>query len=139
MLAAGREEGPRHWTSHCGGEPLSPRFVWGGGDRRIRPCPRHPVPGPSWARRFSHEDLAKAFGRRVWSLAVSTAGEVWSLRVATAEGTRSFGYDDAHRRLAAARGWDALPSPARAARAVAGGWEVVGVGRGHRVGLCLAD
>jgi len=75
----------------------------------------------------------------VISLAVSTASGVWALRVTTADGERSFGYDDAHRRLAAVRGWDALPSPARSGRAIAGGWEVAGAGRGHRVGLCLAD
>jgi hypothetical protein len=139
MIVAARGEGPRRWTSHCGGEPLSPHFVWGGGDRRVRPCPRHASPAARWTRSFSGEELARAFDRRVTSLAVGAVGGVWALRVATAGGERSFGYDDAHRRLAAVRGWDALPSPARSARRVAGGWELAGVGRGHRVGLCLAD
>jgi hypothetical protein len=139
MLAAAREDGPRHWSSHCGGEPLSPHYVWGIGDRRVRPCPRHARPGASWTRRFSDEDLARALGQAVTSLAVTAMGGVWSLRVVTADGARSLGYDDAHRRLAAVHGWDALPSPARGARPVPGGWELAGVGRGHRVGLCLAD
>src|SRR4030095_15972988 len=40
-LAAPRRPGPREWSSHCGGAPLSAHFVWGNGDRRVWPCPRH--------------------------------------------------------------------------------------------------
>ena len=66
------------------------------------------------------------------------AGEdqgAWGLRA----GSRVLRYDEAHRLLAEVLGWDALPSPASRLRPVAEGYEVEGVGSGHRVGLCLAN
>ena len=140
VRAAAGEDGPRHWTSHCGGEPLSPHFLWGNGDHRVWPCPRHAsAPGPAWARRFTEEQLRRAFGAPVTSLSVVEVAGVWSLRVETALGTSDLRYDEAHRRLAAVLGWSALPSPATRMAPVPGGFEAEGVGLGHRVGLCLAD
>ena len=134
-----REPGPRQWTSHCGGRPLSGHAVWGNEDQRVWACGRHPSPSAAWSRRWKEADLQAVFGGRVRSVVVTEAGGVWRLRVETAAGTEALGYDDVHRRLAATLGWAALPSPATAVVREKGAWRVEGFGLGHRVGLCLGD
>jgi len=138
ILAAARQPGPDQWTAHCGGRPLSARFVWGSGDDRVQPCPRH-GPASPWVRTWRSADLARAFGAPVDRLAVSTDGGVWGLRLGEGPAARTLRFDQAHRLLAAVLGWDALPSPADTVVAVPGGFQVQGVGSGHRVGLCLGD
>jgi hypothetical protein len=138
VVAASRQAGPRQWSSHCGGAPLSAHFVWGSDDRRVWSCPRHAGPSASWTRDWPAAALARAFGGRVLSLDVE-ADDVWSLRVRTERGLEGFRFDDARRRLAAALGGEPLPSPATRVSRVTDGFRAEGVGRGHRVGLCLAN
>jgi stage II sporulation protein D len=138
-IGAARNPGPRQWTSHCGGRPLSAHAVWGNEDRRVWACSHHTGPSAAWSRRWNDADLRAVFGDRVRSMAVTEALGVWKLCVETAAGIESLGYDEAHRRLAATLGWAALPSPATAVAREGGAWRAEGVGLGHRVGLCLGD
>jgi hypothetical protein len=138
VLAASRRPGPRQWTSDCGGAPLSAHFVWGNGDRRVWPCPRHAGAAETWSRAWPAAALARAFGGRVVSVDVD-ADDVWSLAVRTEHGLDRFRFDDARRRLVAAMGGEPLPSPAARVSRVTDGFRAEGVGRGHRVGLCLAN
>jgi hypothetical protein len=138
VVAASRHAGPSQWSTHCGGAPLSAHFVWGNGDRRVWSCPRHPGPSASWTRDWPAVALARAFGGRVLSLDVE-ADDVWSLRVRTERGLERFRFDDARRRLASAMGGGPLPAPAARVSRVTDGFRAEGVGRGHRVGLCLAN
>jgi hypothetical protein len=137
IQAAARQPGPDHWSAHCGGQPLSPRFVWGTGSDQAEPCPRHAHPAALWTRFWPAAQLAQAFGAPVRSLVVTTEGGTWGLRVVSPNGSQTLRYDDAHRRLATVLGWDALPSPADSAVPATGGFRVSGRGYGHRVGLCL--
>jgi hypothetical protein len=139
IVRGAREPGPRQWTSHCGGHPLSAHAVWGNRDLRVWACGRHPGPSALWARRWSDADMKAVFGGRVRSMGVIDVGGVWRLAVETSSGAETLAYDDAHRRLAAALGWAALPSPATTVVREAGGWRAEGPGLGHRVGLCLGD
>ena len=139
MAAAALEPGPHLWSSHCGGAPLSAHFVWGNGDRRVWKCPRHVEPTASWSREWPASSLARAFGGRLSSIRVDEEDGTWSLRLRTERGEERLGFDEAHRRLEAALGGDALPSPAARVSRVADGFRAEGVGRGHRVGLCLAN
>jgi len=133
-----RREGPRFFTGHCGGAPLSAHAVWGGGDRRVWRCDRHgPQDRASWARDWTDRALGRAFGAAVADLVVDQSDGVWRLRARTVEGERGLSYDQVHRLLAPVLGWDALPSPADRVRRVSGGFRAEGRGRGHRVGLCL--
>jgi hypothetical protein len=79
-----------------------------------------------------------AFGPGVRSIGIADQDGAWRLEVEAAEGRLRLSYDDAHRRLAAALGWAALPSPADTVTRTARGYRAEGVGLGHRVGLCLA-
>jgi hypothetical protein len=140
ILEAARSPGPSQWTAHCGGEPLSPHALWGGPDRGVTPCPRHGAGSSDpWARLWSAAALEKAFGAPVQSLEVTADEGIWTLRVRTAKGERNYRYDEAHRALATAAGWDALPSPADRVEKAEDGFRAVGRGSGHRVGLCLAE
>ena len=87
----------------------------------------------SWPR----AEVARAFGPSVEALEVAEERGTWVLRVRSLGKWRAWRYDDAHRRLAEVLGWDALPSPAERVEPAADGWRATGVGRGHRVGLCL--
>jgi hypothetical protein len=133
-----RRPGPGQWTADCGGAPLSPHALWGNGDREA--APRHDAHhDPPWRRLWRREDLARAFGGEVLDLALAHPDGVWTLVVRSEGGTRPFRFDEAHRRLARVLGWDALPSPADAVEPTAEGFLAHGVGRGHRVGLCLRE
>lgn len=139
VLQEARRPGPDQWTSHCGGRPLSAHAVWGSGDRSSHACVLH-GPGATrpWSRTWSRADLARAFGSPPRSLRVREDDGVWGLEVDTdAGGTRVLLYDEAHRQLAAVLGWGALPSPADRIFPSGSGWRGLGVGLGHRVGLCL--
>jgi hypothetical protein len=139
VLRSSRAPGPRHWTSHCGGRPLSEHALWGRGDRRVWACDRHTAPSAPWTRIWEHDAVEAAFGGPVRSLAVKEVDGGWTLAAETATGREAFSYDEAHRRLAVKLGWAALPSPADAVVRVAQGWRAEGVGLGHRVGLCLGE
>jgi len=135
-----RRPGPSHWTSHCGGESLSAHFVWGTGDATVAACPRHgPARSRPWSRAWPRRDVEDAFGPGVRRLAVVSEGGTWRLRVENAAGTRAWLFDEAHRALAPALGWAALPSPADRVSEADGAFLAEGRGLGHRVGLCLAD
>lgn len=138
ILLLAKEPGPLQWTSHCGGAPLSAHFVWGNGDRRVWPCPRHTRPAP-WSREWPDRALARVFGSAVRSLEVVTRDGVWTLDVRTSANAKSLRFDDVHRGLATVLGQDALPSPATRVMRITDGFRVEGIGSGHRVGLCLAD
>ncbi len=137
---------PDLWTAHCGGDPASSHFIWGGGDRRITGCPRHPKgSGKMWRREWPAADLSAAFGSNPEAIAVTTVDGQWRLNIrlaardsARGSTTLSLNYDDAHRRLAARLGWDALPAPASRVSRTNSGFVAEGTGFGHRVGLCLA-
>jgi hypothetical protein len=133
-------DGPRLFTGHCGGAPLSAHFVWGNGDGRVWRCDRHAAGGAAaWSRLWSEADASRALGATVAQMDVITVGGVWTLRARTAGGNLDLRYDEAHRRLAAVLGWDALPSPAERIVRSAGGFHAEGLGSGHRVGLCLGE
>lgn len=140
VARAAREPGPSQWTAHCGGEPLSPHAIWGGADRGVTPCPRHDASrSDPWTRYWSAASLSKAFGGPVDALSVVWPNGVWTLRVKQPSRSLDLSYDDAHRRLAAVLGWDAMPSPADRVMVDADGFTATGRGSGHRVGLCLGD
>lgn len=144
QAVAGARSEPRgvaQWTADCGGYPISPHFVWGGGDRRVTMCPRHPLGrGPTWKRTWPVADLSAIFGAEPLSMDVVTVDGQWFLRVKLTgkSATADFNYDDAHRRLAARLGWDSMPAPASRVTRTAQGFTAEGVGFGHRAGLCLA-
>jgi len=143
LMAAIRSEaarpGPSHWTSHCGGAPLSERFVWGSDSETKATCPRHSaLDARPWRRVWAESDVAAALGP-VRSLRVVTDGGVWRLRGETANGWQEWLYDEAHRLLSRRLGWGGLPSPADSVSDEGGGYVAIGRGLGHRVGLCLAD
>lgn len=138
MLKKGQEPGPAYWSTHCGGEPLSPHALWGNGDRNIQPCPHHPQPTPPWTRLWSHKVISKAFGNDA-ELSLEWPNGVWTLCVHQNGKTTRLNYDQAHRRIYTVLGWDALPSPARAIQKNDDGYVVEGVGFGHRIGLCLGS
>jgi stage II sporulation protein D len=136
---AAREPGPHLWSSHCGGAPLSAHFVWGNGDRRVWSCARHVAPAASWSRDWPAAAIARAFGERVRSIDVDEESGMWSLRIRATGGEERLGFDEARRRLDAAVGRDALPSPAARVSRVTDGFRAEGSGLGHRVGFCLAN
>lgn len=138
MLALSRQPGPARWTSHCGGEPLSPHAVWGGGDLRVFACERHgPTDRRPWSRRWSQSEVLRAFGGPVDALEVTEERGQWRLAVTAGGARRLLSWDDAHARLAGVLGWGALPSPADHVGREGPGWRADGRGLGHRVGLCL--
>ncbi len=138
IVARARQPGPHFWTSHCGGGPLSAHFVWGNGDDRVWPCPRHAEAIP-WSREWTDAVLARVFGARVSSLSVETDAGVWSLVARIGGREKRLRFDDAHRRMAEVLGAKALPSPATRVSRITDGFRVEGVGHGHRVGFCLAN
>jgi hypothetical protein len=113
--------------------------VWGNGDRRVWPCARHVAPAATWSRDWPAAAIARAFGERVRSIDVDEEGGMWSLRIRASGGEERLGFDEAHRRLDAAVGRDALPSPAARVSRVTDGFRAEGSGQGHRVGFCLAN
>jgi len=133
------------WTADCGGDPASPHFIWGGGDRRMTACPRHPRGSRrGWRREWSASDLAGVFGSKPESIEVAIVDGQWLLKVRLAARdplrgatTLSLTYDEAHRRLATLLGWDAMPAPATRVFRTSRGFLAEGTGFGHRVGLCL--
>ena len=135
------------WTADCGGDPVSPHFVWGGDDRRAATCARHPRgSGRTWRREWSAAEAEAAFGARAETIDVTIVDGQWFLKVKTARSSVASGtsntltltYDDAHRRLARRLGWNAMPAPASRVLRTPAGFVAFGVGFGHRVGLCLA-
>ena len=139
VLALAARPGPAAFTGHCGGAPLSPFEVWGRGSREATPCPRHgPSDDDAWERLLPSPALDATFGRVSGLVAVVVDG-VRRTRVTTREKSVDLLYDDLHRALAPALGWDALPSPPDSFSRDSGGWRARGRGRGHRVGLCLAS
>jgi len=140
MQELAQTPGPSLWSSDCGGAPLSPHALWGNGDRRVAPCPRHnSQPRTPWRRHWTSRDLAKAFGEPVLELALEHPDGVWTLKVRGATRSRDYSFDEAHRLLARVLGWEALPSPADTLRPDSDGFTAEGVGSGHRVGLCLGE
>lgn len=140
VTALARQPGPSRWSSDCGGAPLSPHAVWGQGDREVQPCPRHTLrPASPWQRAWPFGAVHKAFGFFVETAEITWPGGVWTLVLSGSEGRKTYRFDDAHRRIARQLGWDALPSPADTIELTAQGFRVMGVGQGHRVGLCLGD
>jgi hypothetical protein len=132
--------GPSQWTSHCGGAPLSAHYVWGSSDRSVSRCRLHDAGDTRpWTRFLSDAAVADAFGPGVRGLRVVESDGVWTLLVDTPEATRRMLYDEAHRLLARALDWGALPSPATRVVRESGGFRAEGVGLGHRVGLCLGE
>jgi len=144
--ARAQPRGADLWTADCGGDPASPHFIWGGGDRRVTLCPRHPRgSGRIWRREWSAADLVAVFGTRPEAIDIAVLGGQWMLKVRLAprqSGRNSTSltltYDEAHRRLAERLGWDAMPAPATRVSRTSSGFVVEGRGFGHRVGLCLA-
>jgi hypothetical protein len=145
--ARDRPDGPDLWTADCGGEPVSPHFIWGGADRRVTLCPRHPKgSGKVWRREWPVADLAEVFGSRPEAIEVATVDGQWMLKArldprasssTSMPTTIALTYDEAHRRLASRLGWDAMPSPAARVMRTSAGFVAEGVGFGHRTGLCL--
>ena len=143
--ARAEPRGPDMWTADCGGDPVSPHFIWGGGDRRVVACPRHPKgSGRVWRREWPEADLIAVFGSKPLAIDVTTIDGQWMLKVTLASRasggsptTIALPYDEAHRRLAQRLGWDAMPAPAARVSRTGGGFVAEGVGFGHRAGLCL--
>jgi hypothetical protein len=140
VVEESRSAGPAHWTSHCGGRPLSAHALWGGGDRSVVACPLHDASSARpWRRTWPDAALAGAFGGRVSDIRIAPEDGVYHVAVTTPAGPQRLLYDEAHRRLAAALGWGAMPSPPDRVVRAAGGFRAEGVGLGHRVGLCLGE
>lgn len=140
ILSTSEQPGPSQWSSHCGGTPLSPHEVWGFGNRDAPPCARHGFTDTRpWVREWPAAALRAAFGGTVERAEVGQEDGVWVLKVTGERPERVLRYDEAHRTLAKALGWWALPSPADRIEPVPGGFRATGVGLGHRVGLCLGD
>ena len=138
MLSAARQPGPARWTSHCGGEPLSPHTVWGGDDLRVYHCSRHPpLERAPWSRVWPQGAVDRALGGRVDELRLAPDDGIWTLLAVRQGVPLSLRWDEAHARLAGVLGWGALPSPADRVVRDAGGFRATGRGLGHRVGLCL--
>ena len=132
-------DGGLAFTGHCGGTPLSAYEVWGRGSREAPPCPRHgPAEAAEWERLLTDAALSSAFGSPVVELRPLVVSGVRKTRVATKERTVDLLYDELHRTLVPALGWDALPSPPDSFQRIPEGFLARGRGRGHRVGLCLA-
>lgn len=139
VLSLSALEGPSQFTGHCGGTPLSSHEVWGRGSREAPACPRHgPSDAAAWERLLPDAALASAFGSPVVELRAAVDSGVRRTRVTTKQKTVELLYDELHRTLASALGWDALPSPPDSFQRTAGGFVARGRGHGHRVGLCLA-
>jgi hypothetical protein len=140
MLALSRQPGPARWSSHCGGEPLSPHAVWGGGDRRVFACERHGAADRApWSRRWTLAGVKRAFGAEVDELRVVQDDGSWRLEVSAGGVHRALSWDEAHARLAGVLGWGALPSPADRVLREGAGYRAEGRGLGHRVGFCLGQ
>lgn len=140
VLARARQPGPRRFSAHCGGQPLSERYVWGLSDDHATPCPRHPRGSVrAWRRLWPHAVLARLTGMPIQGVRVDDSTGTWNLVLMGTGPELRWRYDDAHRRLAEELGWDALPSPATRVVRRTDGFEVEGVGEGHRVGLCLGS
>jgi hypothetical protein len=137
METLAKTPGPAFWTAHCGGTPLSTQRVWGWGDAAAKPCPRHRGPAAIWTRSWSRQELEQAFGPGIESVSLEPSPGVWGLTLTRKGLRKTYGYDEAHRRIAAILGWDALPSPADRVELTDAGLRLQGVGQGHRVGLCL--
>ena len=129
--------GPAFWTGHCGGAPLSTQRVWGWGEAEAPPCLRHAGVAAGWVRTLSRRDLEMAFGPGIETFSLAPATGVWGLIVSHRGGRRTYRYDEAHRRIATVKGWDALPSPPSRVDMTGEGARFQGEGQGHRVGLCL--
>ncbi len=139
IRALAERPGPSHFTGHCGGTPLSEHEVWGRGPHEAPSCPRHgPTDDASWERLLPTSALQSAFGSATVELRALVVSGVRKTRVTTGDRTFDLLYDDLHRALAPSLGWDALPSPPDAFQRTPGGFLARGVGRGHRVGVCLA-
>jgi stage II sporulation protein D len=140
VVAQAHRPGPRRFSAHCGGQPLSERYVWGQGDEHAYPCARHPPGSVSpWRRRWPTTTLTHVAGFPVHGVAVDDSDGTWSLVLSGTGRQQRWRYDEAHRRLAEELGWNALPSPATRVARRATGFEAEGVGDGHRVGLCLGS
>ncbi len=140
ILEASRLPGPSLWTSHCGGQPLPAHALWGNGNADAAACPRHGgADTRPWVRLWTTAEVERAFGGSVQGMSVESEAGVWVLRAVGPQISRALRYDEAHRLLATALGWGALPSPADRIEPVPGGFRAEGVGLGHRVGLCLGD
>jgi hypothetical protein len=138
ILVLAGQDGPAFWSSHCGGAPLSPFYVWGAGAREATACPRHPAGSvPAWRRSWSAAALRRAFGFDVGAARIEDQDGIWGLRLEGPQDSRLLRFDAAHRLLAGVLGWDTLPSPARSVIRGPHGFEAEGLGFGHRVGLCL--
>lgn len=137
LEARAKDPGPAFWTAHCGGNPLSTQRVWGWGEAAIAPCPRHASPSAIWIRTWNRQELEKAFGAGIASISLVPEPGVWGLSITRNGVRKTYGYDEAHRRIAALKGWDALPSPADRIEMTGEGLRLHGVGQGHRVALCL--
>ena len=135
--ALGKVPGPTFWTGHCGGRPLSTQHVWGWGEAVAAPCPRHSTVTAAWTRIWPRQALEKAFGPGIESMSLEPRAGPWGLTLIRKGGRKTYGYDEAHRCMAAVLGWDALPSPADQLELTEEGLRLQGVGQGHRVGLCL--
>ncbi len=132
-----RLPGPALWTAHCGGSPLSTRRVWGFGEGAAAPCPRHPGVTAGWTRIWRRGDLERAFGPGIDAVVMEPPPGVWRLTFSRKGRKETYGFDEAHRRMATVLGWDALPSPADRIELNPEGLRLEGTGQGHRVGLCL--
>jgi hypothetical protein len=139
IAIAAKSPGPSLWTSHCGGEPLSPHSIWGGGQTQAAPCPRHKHPARQWERAWDRRSLERHIGEQILSAQILWPKGRWTLRLQTPTRDKDFDYDAAHRLLAPLAGWGALPSPADSVRLADNKIHAKGHGSGHRVGLCLGD
>ncbi|MBL8112427.1 MAG: hypothetical protein JNK60_06050 [Acidobacteria bacterium] len=138
-LLRSRESGPSLFTGHCGGATLSEHAVWGRGERGATPCLRHASSPNPYSRTLPAVDLEALFRGPVTALVAFEDDGVRRVRVEVAgRPERTLLYDDLHSLLAARLGWDALPAPPDRFERTASGFRVLGRGRGHRVGLCLA-
>jgi hypothetical protein len=137
MEELAKQPGPFLWTAHCGGHPLSTQRVWGWGEAATEPCPRHSGTVATWSRTWRRVDFEKAFGAGIETLYLEPETAVWGLTVVQQGHRKTYGYDEAHHRIASVLGWDALPSPAARIESTSAGVRLSGEGQGHRVGLCL--
>jgi stage II sporulation protein D len=142
VLQFGGSVVPGYCSSCCGGSTTTPTALWGTKDSgaftavRCDSCAASPY--FQWRRRVDDADV-RAFSGSTEVVEFSKNRDGYVRYLVVSDGHRRQRVDGERFRLELGRriGWDAIPSPRFSASRVAGGFELVGGGHGHGIGLCV--